>query len=716
MRKLVGFDIETFFIVNQVAPQPVCVSLYVEGKRELHKAKEGAERLKTLLLDPTVDLVAHNANFDLISMSVFDFELFEMFFSAMKQKRIYCSKLAEILLNTADPACEGHARVNVFIDRGEEYKTGRWLPVSSNALVGCAYKYLNVDLSGEKDSDLRLSYGELVDVPLEQWSQSAKDYAEGDAQYTHDVLIAQYARAEQLAERIGVNPLDDLPRQTCAEYVLQLSSTVLGVQVDVERIDEAVEGLMLAHDESIETAVLYGIYKPTKNERGYRSVTAQVQTLLQRAVDIVGVDHPRTSAGKLSTNKTAMSTLYDAIEYALSYKRNLDHKSPLSPLDVAELAGIQSAFKSREASENAWKSKRTFLDALRNASLNPDQRLRYKYNGLMETGRTSSSSPNLQNIPRKGQARACIKPRAGHIFIIADYSNAELRTLAQAHINDNRASRLADEYKKDPEFDPHLFMAVRILGGMTYDEGLAVLSDKAHPQYNTLKEKRQLSKIANFGYAGGLGAEQFIDYAKGYGTRLTVDQATQLRDQWLETWFEMSDYFDKLSEMLREAEETDLLERVETLTKTGKARKEKMINDSDYDCVYHFRSSNRVRYLRKFTIACNTPFQGIASDGAKDALIDVFSECFFDRTSPLYKCKPVLFVHDEIVLEVPFDESAQAHKRATASAKRLSKIMVDAMQRHTPDIPAVAVPCLSREWTKDAESFEENEVLSIYSS
>jgi hypothetical protein len=716
-RKLVGFDIETFFIVNQVAPQPVCVSLYVDGKRELYKASEGAARLKQLLTDERVDLVAHNANFDLISLSVFDLQLFKMFFNAMKQGRVYCSKLAEILLNTADPACEGHARVNVFIDRGEDYERGRWLPVSSNALVGCAYKYLGVDLSGDKDSDLRLSYGELVDVPLDQWSQAAKDYAEGDAQYTHDVLVAQYERGAQLAERIGVNPLDDLARQTCAEYVLQLSSTVLGVQVDVDRIDEAVEGLMTAHDEGIETAVLYGLYKPTKNERGYSAVNAQVQTLLQRAVDIVGIDHPTTSAGKLTTNKTAMSTLYDAIDYALSYKRNLDHKAPLSPLDVAELAGIQAAFKSREASETAWKAKRTFLDALRGAALNPDSRLRYKYNGLMETGRTSSSSPNLQNIPRKGAARSCIKPRAGHIFIIADYSNAELRTLAQAHLNEGRASRLATEYQRNPHFDPHLFMAVRILGGMTYDEGLAVLSDKAHPQYKTLKEKRQLSKIANFGYAGGLGAEQFIDYAKGYGTRLTVDEATVLRDQWLETWVEMGDYFEQRGAMLREAEEHDLLERVEALTSTGKARRSKYVNDRDWSCVYHFKSSNRVRYLRKFTIACNTPFQGIASDGAKDALIDVFSECFFDRTSPLFKCKPVLFVHDEIVLEVPFDGSAQAHSNASAAAFRLRDLMVDGMQRHTPDVPAVAEPCLSYEWTKDAESdVLDNGLLSIYSS
>ena len=112
---LVGFDIETFYIVNQVAPQPVCISIYSdEYGEELYKAKEGCDRLKELLANPDVELVAHNANFDLISLSVFDLSLFTAFTQALNEGRIYCSKLAEILLNSADPACEGHARVNVF--------------------------------------------------------------------------------------------------------------------------------------------------------------------------------------------------------------------------------------------------------------------------------------------------------------------------------------------------------------------------------------------------------------------------------------------------------------------------------------------------------------------------------------------------------------------------------------------------------------------------
>lgn len=711
--RLVGYDIETVMIVNQVAPQPVCITFYSkEDGEELHKMDTGVDRLKELLRDDSVHLVAQNANFDAISMSVSDYELFGLFTRAYSKGRIYCTKLAEILLNSADPAEEGKSRGTVFIDRGEDHPK-RWKPASNNSLDGLAWKYLRVDLSADKESDLRKSYGDLLDVPLEEWSREAKEYAIGDARYCHDVLKAQGERARELADKIGVNVLRDLSRQAYVEFVLQFQATVFGVGVNVSKIDAAVEACMEIHDKEIATALQFGLYKANKNsDRGYSANSAKMGEMLQRAIDLVGVDHPRTAKGKLSTAKQALEMLYDSIDYALTYKRNLDHKLPLSDDDVAELASIQSVFKSAQASDAAWKEIGTFLKALRNASLNPDQRLRYKYSGLMETGRTSSSSPNLQNIPRKGAARSCIEANANTLFIISDFSNAELRTLAQAHLNEGRESRLASEYQKDPNFDPHLYMAVNILGNLTYAEGLAILGDKTHPRYKEVKETRQLSKIANFGYAGGLGSEQFIDYAKGYGVNLTAERSAQLRDEWLSTWTEMEDYFHVRGEMLRKAEEEDLLDRASTFKHSGKARRRKEVSAGDYSCVYKFQSSSRARYLRKFTIACNTPFQGIASDGAKDALILIWEDCFFNPQSPIYGAKPVLFVHDEIVLEYKFDGDT---KKATAAAKRVQELMEQGMSNHTPDIPALAEPALSWEWTKDAESeWLEDGTLSIY--
>jgi DNA polymerase I-like protein with 3'-5' exonuclease and polymerase domains len=140
------------------------------------------------------------------------------------------------------------------------------------------------------------------------------------------------------------------------------------------------------------------------------------------------------------------------------------------------------------------------------------------------------------------------------------------------------------------------------------------------------------------------------------------------------------------------------------------SRKRLFWNDDEMEKrVLTFPVSGRQRYLSRYTVACNTPFQGIAADGAKEALIKVWEECM-SAEGPLSGCYPILFVHDEIVLEVPEDI-----EKADAAAKRLGELMVQGMEIHTPDIPAVADACLSKVWTKDAESeIGEDGLLSVY--
>lgn len=687
-KKVWGFDCETFLITNQVTPRPVCWTFYNGGPRMLMDDVEGEIFLQRLLRNGAT-LVAQNACFDLCVASVQSTETFRLINEALNENRIFCTKLAQILLNTADPRTDGIRTGNVFIQKAED----KWKVVPSTKMEGLVWKYLQIDIGASKEGNIRTGYGDLYGTPVEEWSHAEQEYAKNDAVYVRDVYFAQLEEAEKLESKIGVNVLKDLARQTHVEYILQMMATVIGVSIDVDKIDDAVEGCMEIHDEAMKPALDFGLLKPAKNDRGYSAVTSKIQDALKQASEIVGIELATTKTGKISANKQAMEQLFSAMETVFSHGVDLKDKKTLDRVSRIELAEIQSALQSKLKSDTAWKEKRTFLDALRNAKLNPDHRLRYGYNGLMETGRTSSRNPNLQNIPRKGKARACIKPREGHIFLQADYSNAELRTLAQTHINEGRVTRLGKEYQLNPNFDPHLYMAIELMKmegvHLEYEEGLAVLQDKEHELYKSLKEKRQLSKIANFGYAGGLGSEQFVDYAKGYGTNLTMEQSEKLREDWLYVWTEMDDYFRTRSELTKHSEYDDY---------------------KDYNQVYHFRSTDRVRYLRKFTIACNTPFQGIASDGAKEAIIMVWNECFFDKESPLYKCIPILFVHDELVLEIPFKDQ----ESATKSAKRLQSLMEQGMRKHTPDVPAVAEPCLTYEWTKDAESYYENGLLSIY--
>jgi hypothetical protein len=94
----------------------------------------------------------------------------------------------------------------------------------------------------------------------------------------------------------------------------------------------------------------------------------------------------------------------------------------------------------------------------------------------------------------------------------------------------------------------------------------------------------------------------------------------------------------------------------------------------------------------------------VSADGAKSAVIETFKECYFIKSSPLYGSKPILFVHDEIVLETKHDGSAESHQRCSEAARRLQTIMEQQMEIYTPNIPAIAEPTLTTKWVKDAES------------
>ena len=312
-----------------------------------------------------------------------------------------------------------------------------------------------------------------------------------------------------------------------------------------------------------------------------------------------------------------------------------------------------------DAFKQAQKLLSTYVGDLESAK-HYDDILRAEYNGLMVTGRTSCKSPNLQNLPRRGGIRDCFIPRDGCVFILCDYDAVEMRTLAQCFIDlTGQTSPLAEMYAQDPQFDPHAYFGAQLLG-IDYPTML----DRLKTGDAEAKSMRQRAKPANFGYAGGMGSSAFIGYARGYGVNLTEEEAQKLRDQWIET-YNMRPWF-------KEAERAQEAGRVV--------------------CP----SSKRIRGRPSYTESANMPFQGMASDGAKRALFAVSRECYADPSSVLFGARPLVFVHDEIILEAPLE-------RAHDCAMRLKAIMESEMQVVTPSIPASATPALATRWLKGAE-------------
>lgn len=274
---------------------------------------------------------------------------------------------------------------------------------------------------------------------------------------------------------------------------------------------------------------------------------------------------------------------------------------------------------------------------------------------------------NLQNFPRMPGVRECIIARPGFVFSSTDYDSIELRTLAQAQLRILGTSTLARRYQADPNYDPHTAFAARLAGGITYAEAMA----RKEAGDKEIKRFRQLAKAPNFGYPGGMGAKKLVLYAwKSYGMRITLAEAERFREVWFAEQPEMRGYF---------AHVTKIVE-----------------SGGDHGGTFKQIGSGRLRGACGFCDGCNGYFQGLAADGGKAALFAVSRECYADPFSPLFGSRPVAFIHDEIIAEVP------EHCAADAS-DRIVELMIREMARYVPDVPIRATPTLMRRWYKAAE-------------
>lgn len=300
-----------------------------------------------------------------------------------------------------------------------------------------------------------------------------------------------------------------------------------------------------------------------------------------------------------------------------------------------------------------------------------------RYRPILETGRVSCSAPNMMNPPKKGGVRECFVPRPGWLYAFADYDTLELRTLAQECLELVGWSNMAEALKAGR--DLHLELAASILG---LDPAVAAARYAAGDV--ALDEWRGLAKVANFGFPGGMVPATFVEYAAAFGKKVPPHVAQQLYAAWKSTWAEMDEFFRR------------------TKSQVGWGRDARGII---------VQSSGRVRGDVRYTAACNTRFQGRASDGAKEALWRLAWEMYTgERTdgkpglSPLFGSRTVVFMHDEVGIETP-------EHGAHAAAERLGEVMCESMATWVPAIPIKAGPVLMRRWYKGAKAVKAGGVL-----
>lgn len=500
-----------------------------------------------------------------------------------------------------------------------------------------------------KQDTWRLRYAKLDGVPLADWPADAKTYAIKDATstlalYDHQesVLREQPWKLTRLEGTRIVYQIPNTVEQHRAAWALYLMSRE-GVVTDPAAVQSLKAELEADYAEQMAALRPSGLFNITP-ARALKSGPRKGQIIPEQVSKHMQAIYARVEqayAGRF-VPRTDKGRISTT-------KKTLEESGDPELAALAKVGGLQKLLT-------------TYVPILESGTRQP---IHARFNPLMETGRTSCSKPNLQNPPQKGGVRECFIPRPGRVYGFCDYDTLELRALAQACLDILGYSRMAEALRRGEEL--HLSLAAE-MRRIPLAEAQARMRDGD----NEIKNYRQQAKPGNFGFPGGMSAETFQLFAASRGVVLTIRQCIELKDAYFRAFPEMREYF----------------AHVNTLP----------------DPLRQLRSG-RIRGGASFTAACNGFFQGLAADGAKEALWRVAYECYVDTRSALYGSRPVLFLHDEIAIETPEGPGA------APACERLAVVMREAMEAWIPDVPIRCGAIMMRRWYKGAEAVRINGVL-----
>lgn len=257
------------------------------------------------------------------------------------------------------------------------------------------------------------------------------------------------------------------------------------------------------------------------------------------------------------------------------------------------------------------------------------------------TGRFSCSNPNLQQIPHEQQYRRCFKAPEGRKLVIADYSQIELRILADFSGDQN----FIKAFVSGEDF--HSTTASQVFGVAAAD---------------VTAEQRSFAKRLNFGVVYGIGASRF-----GLMTGLSQNDAENTMRKYFGTYRGLDSY-------LRQSGSDVITKRV---ARTASNRMLRL----------RFDETDRQQVASARRYGVNMPIQGTSADILKRAL-RLLHESLRDTTGKL-----VNIVHDEVIVECDAAE-------AELIADKLDKSMCRAGEEYVKSVPVKVDVHVADEWAK----------------
>lgn len=245
---------------------------------------------------------------------------------------------------------------------------------------------------------------------------------------------------------------------------------------------------------------------------------------------------------------------------------------------------------------------------------------------VTDTGRLSSSGPNLQNIPSRGEegkkARDMFIARPGHVLVVADYSMMELRMLAHYSQDERLLSAFIDGH------DLHILTGAQ-QAGMTYDE-LKEQFEQGDPE---AKKLRSIGKTSNFGLTYGMGAKKYqLLLLTQNQLEVSEQEARRLIDTYNATFEGATLWKERVIRYSKK------LGYVQTIG--GRKRR-----------LPGLYSHDRYEAMRAERMGINAIIQGSCADVISEAMPAI------QRALSSIRGRILLQVHDELVCEVPEEYS-----------------------------------------------------------
>ena len=404
----------------------------------------------------------------------------------------------------------------------------------------------------------------------------------------------------------------------CAPLFYDIEMPLIRVLADMETTGVRIDTEALADVSATLTARMHELEQEIYSLAGEQFNIAspkQVGEILFGKMKIV--DKPKkTKTGQYVTSEEVL--------------QQLSHKSPI----VAHIL----------AHRGMKKLLGTYVDALPKL-INPRTgHIHTSFNqAVTATGRLSSSDPNLQNIPVRGEdgkeIRRCFIPEPGCLFFSADYSQIELRVMAHLSGDDNMISAFREGH------DIHAATAAKI-----YKETIDSVT----------RDQRTKAKRANFGIIYGITVF-------GLAERLEIsrDEARQLIDGYFDTFPKVREYMERAKELAR-----------------SHGYAETFFHRRRYLPDIHSANATVRAFAERNAI--NAPIQGSAADIIKLAMIRIHRR-FADEH---LRSKMILQVHDELNFSVLPEER-----------ERVESIVLDEMQHaYELQVPLVADSGWGHNW------------------